>query len=592
VAAALFVVGGVFPGEADQEDVATNLPPIWVTARPLTTLLARSPTAVFADEPLVLINSQGRGAQNDLTIRGSSFSGAGLSLAGVALHNPQTEHFNLELPFPMVLLTPPERLTGAEQQRAVDGHAIGTLSLDFRPLEPIARLQIGAGERERNWQDFLYQTSLRAESQADLWGLSLFGVREEDSALDYRDNDLERLSGGAHLQWRNRAGQADLAVGSQQKKFGARGYYGVASNWPAQEQITDTLGVFSAVRGDRNGGYRRLSIQGRSLEDDYRLFLSSPVVYENHHRSIVWSAFADGHQPVHGEWALDWRVGAEDEALKSNRLGNHRRSRGVLLLMPEWARRRIKIFGGDKLELFTDDEPAHLPQAGIEYACLEAVQLYGTYSETVRQPSFTELNYESPGSLGNRGLRRQETRNAEAGVRGAHGAAAWHAAAFISISEHTVDWAKPDPTSPRWEALDLGRVETRGVELESRYWDEPLSGSLGYTFLSKSSAVDPYASRYVLDFPEHLLKCSGTVRLNAQWRLTGSQGLRWQTRNPAHSGRRWGLPATASVHWAPRLVKFLDLSMTAENLWGDDFESYPGLPAAPRRVSLAATFLW
>ena len=42
--------------------------------------------------------AQGSGGQNDLSIQGSSFSGAGLCVEGLALRNAQTEHFHGELP--------------------------------------------------------------------------------------------------------------------------------------------------------------------------------------------------------------------------------------------------------------------------------------------------------------------------------------------------------------------------------------------------------------------------------------------------------------------------------------------------------------
>ena len=56
---------------------------------------------------------------------------------------------------------------------------------------------------------------------------------------------------------------------------------------------------------------------------------------------------------------------------------------------------------GARAEVFSDDSPAWLPQAGAEVRLGERDTAYASYTETVRQPSYTELNYESPGSLGN-----------------------------------------------------------------------------------------------------------------------------------------------------------------------------------------------
>ncbi len=58
------------------------------------------------EDPVVLVNSQGW-AQHDLSIRGSSYTGAGVSINGLNLKVPYSAHFNAELPlFGNLLSTP------------------------------------------------------------------------------------------------------------------------------------------------------------------------------------------------------------------------------------------------------------------------------------------------------------------------------------------------------------------------------------------------------------------------------------------------------------------------------------------------------
>ncbi len=58
------------------------------------------------EDPIVLVNSQGW-AQHDLSIRGSSYTGAGVSINGLNLKVPYSAHFNAELPlFGNLLSTP------------------------------------------------------------------------------------------------------------------------------------------------------------------------------------------------------------------------------------------------------------------------------------------------------------------------------------------------------------------------------------------------------------------------------------------------------------------------------------------------------
>ncbi|MCX7591043.1 MAG: TonB-dependent receptor [Kiritimatiellae bacterium] len=587
------LVASLTPGAASGE--GTNQALITVRARALTEITTTLLPASLDREPLLLINSQGGPAgQNDLSVRGSSFSGAGLSLAGLALRNPQTEHFNLEMPLPVFLLTNPELLTGIDQVRVGDSHPVATLGLDFRPIVSCSRFQVGLGEHSRNWQDFLWQRPLGEQSGSGIRsGLSLFGYRDEDYALNYSDNNLRRLGGGAHLQFGDGLWRTDLAVGSQRKRFGARGYYGASPAWPAEEEITDTLAIFSTVNGRLDAPYTRVSLLWRSIRDEYWLTVSSPTLYENCHRSSTLAAWGDGRWPVVGNWNLLRRVGPEDETIRSNRLGNHWRRRGSLLLLPEWSNKPLRVCSGLRAEIFSHDEPALLPQAGLEYDPTGHLTVYAAYTTAVRQPSYTELNYDSPGSLGNQGLRRQEVSNAETGVRGvACGFFSWKASALVSLSKHTVDWVRLEPAATRWEAVDLGRVETRGLELTVGCSGESLSLVTGYTLLSKTSETSPYASRYVLDFPEQLLKLTVNARLFPGCRAAATQTFRWQHRSPARSGDRLGVPASFSLHFSPSFWDHAEVTLFADNVWNDDFESLPGCPPAERRLALALTFSW
>ncbi len=54
-----------------------------------------SVAAAFERDPRVTLNRQGgTDVQADISIRGRSFSEAGLLVEGMALHHPQTEHFH------------------------------------------------------------------------------------------------------------------------------------------------------------------------------------------------------------------------------------------------------------------------------------------------------------------------------------------------------------------------------------------------------------------------------------------------------------------------------------------------------------------
>jgi len=126
----------------------TNIPTITVTAAAETPESAAI-HEVLRTTPGVVLNSQG-GSQNDLSVRGSSFSGAGLSLGGLTLRNPQTEHFNAELPLPAGMLSRPSVRTGLNNQ---GGHLVGTVNFDLLPMSGKKQVEAGFGTDHRDWHN-------------------------------------------------------------------------------------------------------------------------------------------------------------------------------------------------------------------------------------------------------------------------------------------------------------------------------------------------------------------------------------------------------------------------------------------------------
>lgn len=600
VALAMLAMGAA-TAAAQEAPPATNLPPVTVSAprldSPWRHADADAPVSTLGVTPGVALTSQGGpSGQNDLSLRGSSFSGAGLSLAGLSLRNPQTEHFNLELPLSASVLDAPHVLTGVDQALATDGHLVGTVDMELRPVGERTQLDFGAGEHGRNWQNAVYETRLNAAGAPSRAGLRAFGGREEAGAVDYADNAVERLYGGAQLQSRAGDSQSDVVGAVQHKEFGARGYYGVTPDWDADEELDDALVLLTHRTGRTPEDYTRVSASWRRIEDRYRLYWTLPGTYENEHRSDVAEGFADGALPLAGgRGALAWRAGVEAEDLDSSALGDHERQRGVFSLLPWWRAGPWRITAGAREEVFSGDSPAVLPQAGLEYELAPQNRVYASYTETVRQPSYTELNYDSPGSLGNSGLERQRTQQGELGWK-------WEtmpdlilrAAAFTWRSRNTVDWTRETAESTRWTASDLGTVDTRGVEFEAGYSPVAALDCRGtYAWLRKShDDADPYASRYVLDYPEQRVALAGVWRIGEHVRTVLSQTFRQQTDNPVRASGRSASEGELSVHFTPPRWENVELACGVDNLWDDDFEPLAGQPVAGRRFSTRVRVTW
>jgi len=566
------------------EDIHTNIPPIVVTASAQTAGNAAIHEVLRA-EPGVVLNSQG-GSQNDLSIRGSSFSGAGLALGGLTLRNPQTEHFNAELPLPAAMLSRPKVLTGLDNQ---GGHLTGTVGFDLLPMSGKKQVEAGVGTGQRDWQSALVQQML-----TDQLGLGVFAGRETSEGVDYKDNDYDRDYVGGHAQYREDDVQVDALVAHQKKEFGARGYYGVPDTRAASEDTKDTLAFLAARKGDLKADYLRGGVSWHEFKDNYYI---PSYPYENHTRSQTVSTFFDGRTLEVNGWALGWRADADNERMNSTKMGEHQRTRGGVSLLPQWQGDRLKVTAGMRSEFFTSESPYYLPQAGTEYLLSDNLTAFASYTETVRQPSCTELYYLSPASSGNAALEPQTEQQTEVGFKGIPSEHTdWKVAAFHRRSHNTIDWMTTAATPYNWKATDIGNLDIYGTETQLGWYPaQNVEMNFSYTWIYKDrTAADSgkYASRYALDYPEHLAQASLLWYPVKPVEIGTVQALRWQTDNEVRQNGQFGADSSFVVRFTPPKADYATLSLLLNNAWDDDFQNFPGQRPPERFAGLSLTLTW
>jgi len=577
--AALFTAGILYA-----EEFSTNIPPIVVTAAAQTAENAAIHEVLRA-EPGVVLNSQG-GSQNDLSIRGSSFSGAGLSLGGMTLRNPQTEHFNAELPVPAAMLSRPSIRTGLDNQ---GGHLTGTVNFDMLPISGKKQIETGFGSDHRDWQSLLVQHMLTREI-----GLGVFGGRESAEGVDYKDNDYDRDYAGGHMQYRKDDTQVDFLAAHQDKKFGARGYYGVPDTRDASENTEDSLAYLAARKGDLKDDYLRGGVSWHGFNDDYYI---PSYPYENHTRSQTISTFFDGRTMEVNGWALGWRADADEERMDSTKMGDHQRARGGISLLPQWQGDRLKVTAGGRTDFLDGELPYYLPQAGAEYLLSDNLTAFASYAETVRQPSYTELYYLSPASSGNAGLQPQTEKQTELGFKGIPSEFMdWKVDAFYRRSHNTIDWMTTAATPYNWKATDIGNLDIYGAEGQLGWYPaKNVEMHVAYTCCYKDqTAADSgkYASRYALDYPEHLVQASLLWRPVKPVELGTVQALRWQTDNNVRRNGDFGADSSFVIRFTPPKADYATLSFLLNNAWDDEFQTFPGQRPPERFAGVSLTLTW
>jgi iron complex outermembrane receptor protein len=598
----LILVAGVTAAVAAAEDAVWTLPEVTVegVAPPADGGAGNAAAWARPGPPPLFVAAQGAGAQADLSVRGSSFSEVGYAVAGLALRNPQTEHFNAELPLPAELFGEFRALTGVDQALGSTGHLAGSVAAEFAALEPSTALRLEAGEGGSYGGRVWRADRWGADSG---WGSSAFGWHQRAAGLDYGHNRAEANGGGLHLQYRAADTAFDTVVAAQEKDFGARGFYGASATRPAVESTDDVLWLSSCRLGLSDPrDYVRLTASVRSFRDDYILDERDASYYRNRHATTTAGVAVDGRLSGSEALALTWRTWAEDERIDSQGvfkgadtagLGQHNRQRLGLLLAPEWTLGALTLRGGGQVVACSAESPVPLALAGLEVAAGRRQRLYASATEQVRQPSFTELDYESPASLGNAGLENERSLELEAGVKTAW-SPRWQSrtAVFRRQTRHTVDWIRQTPEG-RWLATDLGRVSTDGVEAELSCRLSPrFTSTLFGQWLAKQGDRDVYASRYVYNYPAQ------RGGLTVSWwpwswcELRTQQVMLGYADNAPRTSGRWGTDSTLAGIVHPACWPAAALGVEVANLYADDTQFLPGQRRASQSLMGTLVVRW
>lgn len=555
---------------------------------------ARPGPSLLRDVPGLTLRDQGSGGpQTDLSIRGSPFNSTGLLLDGLTLRNAQTEHWHADVPAPEAWFGAPEVLTGLDRFRAAPGHPSGSVSLDLAPLtEDLRSVTLGAGNKGQFFGNALATETAPLEHGGTAGASGYLSYDRADQTDGYGDNDLERVTAGGRLGASGDALRGDLVTAASRRAFGARSFYGTDPKYPAEEQVQDLLvaGTLRTVDDPLNPS--RVTAAWRRTDDTYWLDRNNHAFYENDHTTDFFALHGDTRRTFSDAFSLDLRADGDLETIASSSLGDHTRSHGSFAALPNYTVGPLTWTLGGSLDLFSTDSAAWLPAAGVEWAINDDHALFLSYTEAVRQPSYTELNYNSPSSLGNSGLERQETHTAEFGWKGRSDPFSWRVAGFHEQGRNIVDWIRTAPAS-RWTAANLRDVETWGFTADGRAaLSSDTDVGLDLLALEKDCGTGFYASRYAMDYPELSAGATLRHRLTRDLLVRLHQSLARYEDNPVRQHGDLLADTDAELQWhLPRLTGFT-LNAGVANLFDSDFQLYPGQESAGRRYFASLAYAW
>lgn len=510
------------------------------------------------------------GLFGDIHLRGSNSAGVVVCIDGMRWNDPQTAHFNMELPVPPELIERVEIQTGSNSVFFGADAVGGVVNIITRRTGPDhVRLEASGGSFGSAGASAAGTVEL-GSGVARVYG----GLSRSDGFTVNRDYRLGQV--WASFTQPHRLGETALAYGHLDNAFGAQGFYGPYPSW----EHTRSHGLFwsnTLTGGPFRAAPTRVDLWWRLHQDDYVLVRDHPEFYRNRHdnRTLqfqVHSVAADTPR-VRCTAGLELR----HADLTSDRLGDHGAGQAAGMLEAQWRPAPPYIVQGTlRVDHFTGYGTVWTPGLGVAWLPASNWKLRAFAGKAFRTPSFTELYYWSPANQGNPDLAPERAVTVEGGADwyGASGASV-SATVFVRRDDEMIDWIRPVPADP-WRAANVGRATVTGGAIQAAVpLGEQLRVQAGYACndLAPAAAVD-YESKYALDYLRHHL----SVQLAGSWGPDVSWSVSVHHKVRAGVDDRYTLlAAQAARRWS-----MFELYVRAENLLGEDYQEMQGVPMPGR----------
>ncbi len=469
--------------------------------------------------PSIDIRTRGVGGiQSDFSIAGGSFDQALILLNGIPVNNPQTGHFNLDIPLYYGFLKRIEMLKGASAKTyGVNAYA-GALNLVTEPGDSLsAGIKAGYGMFGTTTLHSVFHLPLKKARNMLSTSLS--------SSQGYRENtDFQSGNLFYHLEHEGKYLNSCFFTGYSRKNFGANAFY--SPRFP--EQYEETESFFAAA------GFNSVQISGisgdiyfRQYNDHFLLVRSNPSFYENYHRTRT-AGVALNYTKQGKLGQTKFNLTLRHEGILSTSLGNTRenavpirssnnkdytksasRTYPSFSINHTWRSGILSVESGMLISAGIRDQinPGIYPGIDLALRISDHVTLFSSINRSMRLPTYTDLYYSGPQNLGNTELQPEKALNGQAGMNVNRGILRLQAAIYYRKGNGTIDWIWQDSL---WHTMNFTILHSYGGEIsatllarnpKSKIFISSVDWRYSYNEILKPE--DNVISHYVLDNLRH-----------------------------------------------------------------------------------------
>lgn len=536
--------------------------------------------------------------QADISIRGGSFDQVLVLLNGVNITDPQTGHFNLDIPLNLSDVSRVEILQGSSARVLGPNAFSGAINI---VTESLAKKTFNAELSAGSFNTF-------GESVSGSFGSASFrtfaSLNHKSSDGYMANTDFNFTNAFVQSTFMTKAaGKFDFQLAGQFKEFGANSFYSLA--YPNQFENSKTF--MTALNWTKTLANWSFNGQAywRRHHDRFELIRDSislkPAWYKSHnyHMTDVTGGKASAsYLSIIGKTTLG--VDIRNEHIFSNVLGapidsmpapfekkgffTKENNRLIETAMLDQSLKLNKWFfsAGAAVTNSTTFGVNGFGGLDVAYEINESVRVFVDANSAVRLPTFTDLYYKSATQLANPDLQPERSQTIEVGAKVLKSNWKLDAAVFYRMGQNVIDWVQL-PAETIWNSKNLTSVNALGTNLSVVHFFEHSivkKATTTYSYLQMDKTAENYVSRYALDYLKHKFIVS------LDYQLLKGLSASWTGSYLARSGT-YTMPAqTALQSYQPYFLldgkfvwtqKSYELYASVNNVFDTKYFDYVGL---------------
>jgi iron complex outermembrane receptor protein len=414
------------------------------------------------------------GMQADLYIRGGGFDQTLLLIDGIKVEDPQTGHHTMNMALPIEVIERIEIIKGAASRIYGQNAFTGAINIiTSKVAEDMVSIKLEAGSYEQ--QNASVTISKKIQDQSVLFHYSNNSSEGHKYNTDYK-NENYFLKNSFQIK-----GQLiDMISSFNERKFGANGFYASPEAIDQYEETQASLLGFSTKIVKENLIIKP-KLYWKRNQDMYVYLRHNPAVYRNLHISNKVGFEVNGsYKSELGSTGFGLDVSSVK--LSSNNLGNRNRTMVNLFLEQQvkFADEKIDLTPGVAFSYFSDVSTNMnyqsnffrnffaYPGLDIGYQINDDIKLYSNVGYTYRVPTYTDLYYTSPTTIGNDNLNPEKALTQEFGARFDKDGLNINFVVFNRDASDVIDYVKNIESAP-WEASNIREINTKGYEVNLSY---------------------------------------------------------------------------------------------------------------------------